>query len=324
MRRPEGYRDGNTVAHLKRCIYGLKQSPRELYSGLTAHLQRHAFDTSNFDPCMLRHKSDQFYITVYVDNMTFNGPPRYPMDTTVLNLETEFEVTNIGQLHWLSGIHITFDRDSIEHSKEAFVDKILERFQINDSHPTLLPIDPNTRLTKQDSVLEADQHRLYQSIIGSCMDLVTYTRSDLADPVSSLSQCLAAPSKSHLTADKRLIWYSKGTKDLKLSIPHSDASEITLEGYSDSDNGKCLDTRASISGNLFRFNNSTIYWRSNKQKSVVTSTCEVEYMGLELATNQWIWLTNALEELNLPVTNAATFCDNRATIDISYNYKIGD
>jgi hypothetical protein len=37
-----------------------------------------------------------------------------------------------------------------------------------------------------------------------------------------------------------------------------------------------------------------------------------------------IWLTNALEELNVPVTNAAMFCDNKAAIDIAYNHNIGD
>jgi hypothetical protein len=89
------------------------------------------------------------------------------MDTTVLALETEFEVTNMGQPHWLLGIQITFNRDSIELSEEACVDKILEQFQMNDSHPTLLTIDPNTRLMKADSVLEAEKHRLYQSMIGS-------------------------------------------------------------------------------------------------------------------------------------------------------------
>jgi hypothetical protein len=118
MHLPEGCRDGNKVAHLKRCIYGLKQSPRESYSRLTAHLRRHGFDISNFDPCVLRHKSDKFYITVYVDDLTLYGQPRSLLDTTVLALETEFEVINMGQLHWLSGIQITFNRDSIELLEE--------------------------------------------------------------------------------------------------------------------------------------------------------------------------------------------------------------
>jgi hypothetical protein len=136
------------------------------------------------------------------------------MDRTVLAIETEFDVTNMGKLHWLLGIQITFNRDMIELSQEAFVDKILNRFQMTDSHLMRLPINPNTRVMKEDSVLEAEDHRLYQSIIGSCMYLVTCSRPDLAYPVSYLSQFLAAPSKSHLTAAKRLLRYIKGTKDL--------------------------------------------------------------------------------------------------------------
>jgi hypothetical protein len=156
------------------------------------------------------------------------------------------------------------------------------------------------------------------------MYLVTCTRPDLAYPIAYVSQFFAAPSKSHLTAAKRLLRYIKGTKDLKLFFPRSDGSEITVEGYSDSDYGNCLDTRQSISSNVFRLNNSTIYWWSKNQKSVATSKCQAEYMVLALATKQWIWLTNALEALNVPVTNAAMFCDNQAAIDIIYNHKIGD
>jgi hypothetical protein len=47
-------------------------------------------------------------------------------------------------------------------------------------------------------------------------------------------------------------------------------------------------------------------------------------MALALTTKQSIWLLNALEELNLLVTNAAIFCDNKAAIDITYNNNIGD
>jgi hypothetical protein len=113
-------------------------------------------------------------------------------------------------------------------------------------------------------------------------------------------------------------------KDLKLSCPRSDASEISLESYPDPDYGNCLDIRQSISGNLFRLNNSTICWRSKKQKSVATFTCDAEYMALAFATKQWIWLTNALEELNVPVASCTMYCDYKAAINIAYNHKIGD
>jgi hypothetical protein len=45
---------------------------------------------------------------------------------------------------------------------------------------------------------------------------------------------------------------------------------------------------------------------------------------LHLLLKQWIWLTNALEELHLPVTNAAMLCNNKAAIKIAYNHQIGD
>jgi hypothetical protein len=47
-------------------------------------------------------------------------------------------------------------------------------------------------------------------------------------------------------------------------------------------------------------------------------------MALVLATKQWTWLTNALQELNVQVTNATMFCDNKATIDMAYKHKIGN
>jgi hypothetical protein len=74
----------------------------------------------------------------------------------------------------------------------------------------------------------------------------------------------------------------------------------------------------------FGSNNSMICWRSKKQKSVATSIYEAEYIGLARATKQWIWLPNAAEELKVPGTHAAMFCDNKAAIDITYNHKIVD
>jgi hypothetical protein len=83
------------------------------------------------------------------------------MDTTILAFKTEFEVTNMGQLYRLVRIHITYNRHSIELLQDGFIDKILEQFQMNDSHPTLPTIKLNTRLTKQESVLEAEEHCVY-------------------------------------------------------------------------------------------------------------------------------------------------------------------
>jgi hypothetical protein len=46
----------------------------------------------------------RFDIAVYVDDLTLCAPSGYLMDSTVLAVKIDFEVTNIDQLHWLLGI----------------------------------------------------------------------------------------------------------------------------------------------------------------------------------------------------------------------------
>jgi hypothetical protein len=61
------------------------------------------------------------------------------MDITVWALETEFDVTNMVQLHWLLKIQITFNHHSIKLSQKALVDKILESSLMNDSQSDASP-----------------------------------------------------------------------------------------------------------------------------------------------------------------------------------------
>jgi hypothetical protein len=112
---------------------------------------------------------------------------------------------------------------------------------MNDLHPSLFLIDPNTRLMMEDSVHEAKKHRLYQSIIGSCMYL-----EPVQDPIShipSLTCRNSLPPRPSLTIQLPNVYYGtlKVPKDVKLSIPRSDTSEITLEECSESGyNNACL------------------------------------------------------------------------------------
>jgi hypothetical protein len=51
---------------------------------------------------------------MYVDDLTLYGSPEHLMDTTVVALDPEFEVTNLGQLYWFLGIQMRFNRQLIE------------------------------------------------------------------------------------------------------------------------------------------------------------------------------------------------------------------
>ena len=65
-------------------------------------------------------------------------------------------------------------------------------------------------------------------------------------------------------------------------------------GYSDADMGGDIDTRKSTTGVL---GSCPMTWQSQKQKVVVLSSCEVEYIEGTTAACQGIWLAQLLVEL---------------------------
>jgi hypothetical protein len=64
MELPEGFRESGKVCRLRKCIYGLKQSPREWYECLATSLSAKGFLPSTFDPCVFIHSTElQFMST---------------------------------------------------------------------------------------------------------------------------------------------------------------------------------------------------------------------------------------------------------------------
>ena len=321
MQLPEGSRIAGKVAKLNRCIYGLKQSPREWYSRLVTFLTPYGFACSTFDPCVLVHDTGDFFIAIYVDDLTLFGPSDSLMDKLVSVLKSEFKVNDLGPVHWLLGIQIEMTPQGITLSQPTFIDKVLKRFRMENCTPVSLPIEDATTITK-DSGTALRSATSYQQIVGSLMYLVTATRPDLAFTITFLSQFNSMPTTTHLKAAQRTLKYLKGTRDFKL-VYHWD-QPLALTGYCDASYGNCLDTRRSFTGFLFQLGTSTICWKSRKQKSVARSTLEAEYMALSLANRQHKWLTEALAELLPTPPPAALFCDNMAAIDTAHNPKIND
>jgi hypothetical protein len=160
------------------------------------------FVTSNFDPCILIHKSKAFFIAIYVDDIILYGPSGPMMKHIKNTLKFKFEVIDLGDLHWLLEIQSKVGPKGIELSQIAYSDSILSRFGLQDCNPTILPIDWSTTLTQStpDDVL--NDIKIYQSIIGSIMYLVTYTRPDLPFVIYFLEQLSSAPNKQQVAAVK--------------------------------------------------------------------------------------------------------------------------
>jgi len=207
MDLPEGSRLDGMVAKLKRCIYGLKQSPREWYYRLVEYLGPFGFAITAWDPCGLVHESGDLFLAIYVDDITLFGATGELKEQTINVLKTEFKVNDMGELNWLLGIQKTFTKDGITHSQTTFIDTILNCFSMQDCKAVSMPIDSNHQFKAIEDEDEHTDATAYQQIIGSLMYLVTGTRPDLLYTITHLSQFNSSPSTKHLTAAKRVLRY---------------------------------------------------------------------------------------------------------------------
>lgn len=322
MQLPEGSRQDGMVAKLKRCIYGLKQSSREWYFRLVNFLKPYDFASTTFDPCVLVHKTGDLFIAIYVDDLSLFGKTGTLYDTTIQLLKSEFDVKDMGDLHWLLGIRIEYTDAGITLSQTAFIEKILDRFSMVNSNPSLTPIDHNQKFHKSTEGDKRANAKHYQQLIGSLMYLVTATRFDLAFTVTFLSQFNSDPNLIHATAAKKVLRYLQHSKNKQLLYAWN--RPLSLQTFSDASHGNCHDTRRSFSGYLVQLGDSVISWRSRKQKSVASSTCEAEFMALAMACKHHIWLTRGLKELLGQEIPAILMTDNNGAIDITRNSKINE
>ena len=219
----------------------MKQSPREWYYRLVEYLKPFEFVITAWDPCVLVQKSGVLFLAIYVDDITFFGITGELKKQTINVLKTEFKVNDMGELNWLLGIQITFTDDGITLSQNTLIDKILNRFLMQDCKPVSTRIDSNHQLK---AFCEDDEHTdatAYQQIIRTLIYLVSGTRPDLSYMITHLSQFNSSPSAKHLAAAKRVLRYLQGTKERNLFFPWN--NQVKLTAFRDASYGNCLDTR---------------------------------------------------------------------------------
>ena len=90
---------------LHKSIYGLKQSPREWYAYWSKFLQEYGLKSSPFDPCVFTNEHD-----VRIHNV---------VSKLTKALKDRFQLSEAGQLHFLLGIQITQEKDSIIMSQRS-------------------------------------------------------------------------------------------------------------------------------------------------------------------------------------------------------------
>lgn len=156
----------------------------------------------------------------------------------------------------------------------------------------------------------------YRCLVGK-LDFLTHTRPDLSYTVQHLSQFLQNPKLPHYRAltHKWIMWTT-----IQQEIFLKANEQLSLQAYSDSDWGACLDTKRFILSYVFLLGKSPISWKLKKQSIVSKSSSEVEYRSMSGTASEVTWVVRLLEELLVKNLRHVTLhFDNQSAIHIAKN-----
>jgi transposase InsO family protein len=335
MHLPLGFKKPGYVVRLKKCIYGLQESPRLWNQMLHTHMLSLGFEQSKVEPCLyVKRKNGKavVFVLVYVDDLMTVGATEDVADFENKMVE-RFQVKQHGAITSYCGLEFHRDRCNRtgEITMEKFIDKMLFNFALKDITPTPLPYKvghevhaPEPAYDKQHPITEAEKAKMtkvpYRNLVASLLWLSTTVRFDISFVVKRLTQNYNAPKWEHWEAAKTVLAYLKGTSKIgiKVNANSTEQHTVKLETYCDADWAGDRTTRRSTTGTLTLINSTPISWRVCNQKSVATSTMESEYMGLAEATKETLYLRMLLADFDCPQEQASPIWeDNNPAICLS-------
>ena len=335
MHQPEGFevpgKEGH-VCKLIKSLYGLKQSPRQWYKRFDAFVTAHGLTNSSYDSCVYFKKCDDgsiLYLLLYVDDMLIAAKDMGEIQKVKDLLNSEFDMKDLGAAKKILGMEIIRDRKArkLYLSQRGYVQKVLRRFNMSEAKSVSTPFAPHFKLSSALSPsTQADftymERVPYSSAVGSLMYAMICTRPDLSYAVSMVSRYMANPGKEHWKAVQWIFRYLKGTTDMCLHFGRNSSGVL---GYVDSDHGKDIDHRRSITGYVFTLDGCAISWRAHLQPTVALSTTEAEYMAVSEAVKEAVWLKGCFGEIseNLKVEEVFSTIKGRFFCQRTGCFKIG-
>ena len=243
-------------------------------------------------------------MVLYVDDILLAANDLGILYETKSFLSKNFEMKDMGEASYVIGISISRNRshELLGLSQKGYIEKILERFNMNNCSAGVVPIQKGDKFSlmqcpKNDVERKQMEYIPYASVVGNLMYLQTCTRPDISFVVGMLGRYQSNPGIDHWKTVKKVMRYLQGTKDYMLTFRRSDQLEVI--GYSDSDFAGCVDSRKSTFDYLFLLGEGAISWKSAKQSVIASSTMEAEFVAYYEASNQGIWLWNFIARLHI-------------------------
>jgi hypothetical protein len=219
------------VCRLCRALYGLKQAPRAWFERFLSVITAAGFSTSEHDPALFVHVSSKgrTLLLLYVDDMLITGDNSEHISNVKQYLSKEFQMSDLGPLSYFLGIEVPQTPKGFYLSQSKYIQDLLDRSGITDTHIVATPMDIHLKLRLKDGTPLEDPTR-YRHIVGSLVYL-TITRPYIARAVHMLNQFVSTPTSVHYGHLLRVLRYLRGTRSRCLLYAFD--SPLQLHAYSD-------------------------------------------------------------------------------------------
>ena len=195
------------------------------------------FVPSNYDSSLFIKKTTTCFTIadIYVNDIILIGNNVSDMQSLKSHLHQIFSIKDLGKLHYLLGLEVTYLNDGIALTQRKFTNDSLRECGIIEIHKVVTPLPFNLKLHNNCSPLYSNATE-YRSIVGK-LKFLTSTRPDLAFIVQSLSQYMQSPTVNHFQALQHTLHYVASTSGQDIILNGSD--QLRLYAYSNSDWGAC-------------------------------------------------------------------------------------
>ena len=145
------------VCRLKKALHSLKQTPRTWYGKIDSFLSSLGFSKSKADSSLYYKVEDVKPVTLllYVDDMFVTGMDGLIADTKI-NLATEFEMKDLGMMHYFLGMEVWQNADGISLRQGKYAVEFLKRFGMMDCKAMTAPMASNLNILSDSSSRSVD------------------------------------------------------------------------------------------------------------------------------------------------------------------------
>nr|GEV77077.1 hypothetical protein [Tanacetum cinerariifolium] len=205
--------------------------------------------------------SNVTFLILYVDDIIImrNYIPR--LQSVKDYLGKCFAMKDLGEAAFSLGIKIYKDRLKrlVRLDQNAYMDKILKRYKMDNSKRGHIPMQERLDLNKTQVASTPEevkrmQNVHYASVVGSIMYAVRCTRPDVAFAQNITSRFQHNPDELHWTAVTNILKYLRNTKDKFLVYGGNPEAELRVDCYCDAGFKTDRDDTKSQTGYVFILN----------------------------------------------------------------------